>query len=194
VLGLRVAELKKLGTVPEKYKDQVSFFVVLEAKIQDILDLGAKGENQGRLAYGQDVFYAIYNLPTVSQHLQLLAVPGDKYSREKLMKTKDKSVELRKAANTMKKSRVDSGARKHTHGGGTGKGSWNPGTGSRSGSGVGASHVHAAATSLTISDCRICKWIDGPGMTKIDRRKPFADPSPGPGHRIFKILVSIPHN
>ena len=47
VLGLRVSELKKLGTVPEKFKDQVTFFIDLEAKIQDILDLGAKGENLG---------------------------------------------------------------------------------------------------------------------------------------------------
>jgi hypothetical protein len=110
------------------------------------------------------------------------------------MKTKDKLVEFRKATNVIENTRVDSGATKHTHGGGTGKSSGNPGTGSRSGSGVGASHVHAAATTLTISDCRICKWIDGPGMTKIDRRKPFADPSPGPSHRIFKILVSIPQH
>ena len=40
MLGLRVAKLKKLGTVPEKYKDQVTFFINLEAKIHDILDLG----------------------------------------------------------------------------------------------------------------------------------------------------------
>ena len=66
------------------------------------------------------------------------------------MKTKDKLVEFRKAANLLDKTRVDSGARKHTHGGGTGKGSGNPGTGSRSGSGGGASHVQAAATTLTI--------------------------------------------
>ena len=41
VLGLRVAELKKLGTAPKKYCDQVAFFINLEAKVQDILDLGA---------------------------------------------------------------------------------------------------------------------------------------------------------
>ena len=66
VLGLRVSELKKLGTAPEKFKDQVTFFLDL-----DILNLGAKGEHLGRLAYGQDVFNAIYNLLTVSPHLGL---------------------------------------------------------------------------------------------------------------------------
>ena len=39
VLVLRVAKLKKLGTVPERYCDQVIFFINLEAKVQDILDL-----------------------------------------------------------------------------------------------------------------------------------------------------------
>jgi hypothetical protein len=60
----------------------------------DILDLGANGEHLGGLAYGQDVFNAIYNMLTVSQHLKLIAVSGDKYSREKLMNTKDKLMEL----------------------------------------------------------------------------------------------------
>ena len=148
-----MAELKKLGKVPEKFMDQVTFFINLEAKIQDILDLGAKGEHLGRLAYGQDVFYAVYNLVTVSQHIKLLAVPGDKYSIEKLQKTKDKLMEFRDTANALDKTRVDSGAKKHTHGGGSAKGSGNSGTGSGSGSGSGgASHVHATAASLTVSD------------------------------------------
>ena len=50
-----------LGPIPEKFRDQVTFFIDLERKIQDILDLGAKGEHLGRLAYGQEVFNAIYN-------------------------------------------------------------------------------------------------------------------------------------
>ena len=64
VLGLSVIELKKLGPQPEKYKDQVVFFINLESKI---LDLGAKGQYLGRLAYGQEVFNAIFNLVTVGQ-------------------------------------------------------------------------------------------------------------------------------
>ena len=104
VLGLRVSERKKLGLMPEKFKDQVAFFINLE----DILDLGAKGEHLGRLAYGQDVFNAVYNLVTVSQHIKLLAVPGDKYSIEKLQKTKDKLMEFRDTANMLDKTRVDS--------------------------------------------------------------------------------------
>jgi hypothetical protein len=55
-------------------------------------------------------------LLTVSQHLTLIAVPGDKYYREKLIKTKDKLMEFREADNV----RVDSGAKKHTHCGGSG--------------------------------------------------------------------------
>ena len=51
---------------------------------------------------------------TVSQHLKLVAVPGDKYSREKLMKTKDKLVEFREAANVLDKTRVDSGEEAHS--------------------------------------------------------------------------------
>ena len=89
---MRVAELKKLGMVPEK--DEITFFIKLEVKIQDIQDLGAKGDHLGRLAYGQDVLNAIYNSLTVSQYLKLMAVPGDKYSREKLMKSQDKLVEF----------------------------------------------------------------------------------------------------
>ena len=85
-----MSELKKLGTVPEKFKDQVTFYIDLESKIQDILNPGAKGEYLGRLAYGQEVFKAIYNLVTVGQLLKLRAVPGDKYSREKLENTKNK--------------------------------------------------------------------------------------------------------
>ena len=62
VLELRVAELKKLGSLPERFKDQVTFFMDLEGKIQEILDLGAKGDHLGRLAYGPDIFKAVYNL------------------------------------------------------------------------------------------------------------------------------------
>ena len=62
VLGLRVAELKKLWSLPERFKDQVTFYVDLEGKIQEILNLGAKGDHLGRLAYGQDVFKAVYNM------------------------------------------------------------------------------------------------------------------------------------
>ena len=90
VLGLRVSELKKLGPQPEKYKDQVAFFIDLESKIQDILDLRGKGEYLRRLAYGQEVFNAVFNLVTVSQLLKLRAVPGDKYSKEKMENTKNK--------------------------------------------------------------------------------------------------------
>ena len=39
VLGLWVSKLKKLGPIPEKFKEQVTFFVDLEGKIQDILGL-----------------------------------------------------------------------------------------------------------------------------------------------------------
>ena len=52
--------------VPEKFRNQVTFFNNLEAKTQDILDLEAKGDHLGRLAYGQDVFNAIYNSLSVS--------------------------------------------------------------------------------------------------------------------------------
>ena len=76
------------------------------------MDLGVKGEHLGRLTYGQEVFYAVYNLVTVSQNLKLLAVPGDKYSREKLEKTRDKLMEFREASNILDKTRVDSGAKK----------------------------------------------------------------------------------
>ena len=82
VLGLRVAELKNMGSLPERFKDQVTFYVDLEGKIQEILDLGAKGGHLGRLAYGQDIFNAVYNLLKDRQVLKLLAVPGDKYSSQ----------------------------------------------------------------------------------------------------------------
>jgi hypothetical protein len=174
-LGLRVAELKKLGMVPEKVKDQVTFFIELEAKIQDILDLGAKGEHLGRLTYRQDVFNAIYNVLMISQHLKLIAVSGDKYSREKLMNTKDKLMEFRETANVLDTTRVDSGAKKRADGG-YAKGSGSSGTGSGSVSGGGGvSHVQATPSSLTVSDCRICEWLDGPGRTQLHRGKPFAD-------------------
>ena len=51
VLEVRVAELKKMGALPERFKDQVTFYVDLEGKIQEILNLGAKGDHLGRLAY-----------------------------------------------------------------------------------------------------------------------------------------------
>ena len=98
----------------------MAFFIDLESKIQDILDLGAKGEYLGRLAYGQEVFNAIFNLVTVSQFLKLRAVPGDKYSREKLENTKNKLMEFREASNFLDKVRDDSGAKKHGHSGGSG--------------------------------------------------------------------------
>ena len=37
--------------------------------------------------------------------------------------------------------------------------------------------MQATASSLTVSDCRICEWIDGLGRTRLDRGKPFADPN-----------------
>ena len=95
MLGLRVAELKKMGSLPERFKDQVTFYVDLEGKIQEILNLGAKGDHLGRLAYGQDIFNAVYNLLKDSQVLKLLAVPGDPYSRGKLENIKKKLGEFR---------------------------------------------------------------------------------------------------
>jgi hypothetical protein len=92
------------------------------------------------------------------------------------MKSKDKLVEFREAANVLDENRVDSGAEKHADGGGTGKGSMNSGAGSGSGPGGGGHpSVQAAAATLDIPDCRICKWIDGPGRTRLDRGKPFTD-------------------
>ena len=129
-MGLRVAELKKLGAVLEKYRDQVTFFIDLEAKIQDILDMGATGDHLGRLSYGQDVFNAIYNSLTVSQHLNLVALPGDKLNR-----SKEKLSEFREAANMLDKTRVDTGEKKRV-GSGSGKGSVSSGAGSGAGPGV----------------------------------------------------------
>ena len=37
--------------------------------------------------------------------------------------------------------------------------------------------MQATAATLTVSDCRICKWNDGPGRTRLDRGKPFAEPN-----------------
>ena len=93
----------KLGPLPEKFKDQVSFFIDLEGKVQDILDLGAKGEHLGRLAYGQEVFNAIYKLVPISQHFKLQAVPGDNNSRMKLENTKKKVMKFRDTANLLEK-------------------------------------------------------------------------------------------
>ena len=99
VLGLRVAELKKLGSLPERFKDQVTFYVDLEGKIQEILNLGVKGDHIGRLAYGQDVFRAFYNFLKNSQIL--------KYSREKLENTKKKLGEFRADANALNMIKPD---------------------------------------------------------------------------------------
>ena len=115
------------------------------------------------------------------------------------MKTNDKLMEFRETTNVLDKTRVESGAKKHTHGGGSG----NSGTGF----GSETSHVQASlgeemcdqdfcegsplnlgdeedvpnqvthGTTQTASTCRICKWIDGPGRTRLDRGKPFADPN-----------------
>ena len=65
----------------EKHRDQVSYYVDLEGKIQDILDLGGKGGHFGGLAYGPDIFNAIYNPMKEGQMIKLHAVPGKKYSR-----------------------------------------------------------------------------------------------------------------
>ena len=97
--------------------------------------MGAKRQHLGSFAYGQDIFNAIYNILTVSQHLKLLAVPGDKYSREKLIQSKNKLSEFRNAANMLDKTRVDSGEKKRV-GGGTGRGYVNSGAGSGAGPGV----------------------------------------------------------
>ena len=163
---------------PAKLRElQVTFFIDLEAKLQDILDLRAKGDHLGRLAYGQDVFNAIYNNLAVSQNLKLVAVPWDKYSREKLIKTKDKLTEFREAANMLDKTRVDSGEKKRV-GGAAGKGSVSSGAGSGVGpEGGGHPSVQAAAANLNLPDCRICKSVDGPGITRLDRGVPFADPT-----------------
>ena len=59
-------ELKELGSLPEKFKDQVSFYIGHEWKFQDIMDLGAKAEHLGPLAYGHDIFNTIYNILPVA--------------------------------------------------------------------------------------------------------------------------------
>ena len=153
VLGLRVAEMKKLGSLPERYKGQVTFYVDLEGKIQEILNLGAKGDHLGRLAYGQDVFNAVYNLLKHNLILKLLAVPGSKYSREKLENTKKKLGEFRADANALDMI-VPDAVKKQNHGGGSGTGS-----GSGSGSG-GRSHVQSAASLRTVADCKVCKFAE----------------------------------
>ena len=151
VLGLRVSELKKLGTVPERYFDQVTFFINLEAKVQDILDLGAKDDHLGRLAYGQDVFNAIYNRLTASQHLKLLAVPWDKCSRENLIKTKDKLNEFREAANMLDKTRADSGE-------GVPDQDCYEGSPLHLGDEEDVPHQGTHVTTQPVSTCRVCKW------------------------------------
>ena len=59
-----------------------------------------------------DKLGTVYNMVKVSQHITLMAVPGDKYSREKLEKTRDKLMEFREASNFLDKTRVDSGLRR----------------------------------------------------------------------------------
>ena len=173
VLELRVAELKKLGALPERFKDQVTFYVDLECKIQEILNLGAKGDHIGRLAYGKDVFKTIYNLMKTSQNLKLVAVKGDKYSREKLENTKKKLGEFRADANTLDMIKPDT-VKKHNHGG-SGSGSGGTGSGGRS-------QVQTAASLKTFAECEVCKYGEksqgNPGVNKknkivFDKKKWF---------------------
>ena len=92
----------------------------------------------GRLAYGQDIFRAIYNLLKNNQILKLLAVLGDKYSREKLENTKKKLGEFRADTNALDMIKPDVGKKNQ---GRSGSG----GTGSTLG---GRSNVQSAAVSL----------------------------------------------
>ena len=73
----------------------------------------------GRIAYGQYVFNAIYNLVPIGQHVKLQAVPVDKYYREKLENTKDKLMQFRFTLKIFDKQRVESVGKKHGNGGGT---------------------------------------------------------------------------
>ena len=92
------------------------------------------------------------------------------------MNTNNKLMEFIGAANMLDKTGVDTGAKKRAEGGGSAKGSGSSGSGFGSGSGGGGvSHVQATPSSLTISDCRFCEWLDGPGRARLDRGKPFTD-------------------
>ena len=109
----------------------------------------------------------IYNLVTVSQHINLLAVPGDKYSLEKLQKTKDNLMEFRDTANALDKTRVDSWAKKHGNVGEMCDQDFREGSPLHLGDEEDEPHQVTHGTTQTVSDCRICKWIDGKGRKAL---------------------------
>ena len=82
-----------------------------------------------------------------NQILKLVAVQGDKYSREKLENTKKKLGEFRADANTLDMIKPDH-VKKQNQG--------SSGSGSGGTSSCGRSHVQTSASLMTNADCKIC--------------------------------------
>ena len=86
-------------------------------------------------------------------------------------------MEFRDAANELDKTRVDSGAKKYGHGGEMCDKDFREGSPLHLGDEEDEPHQVTHGTTQTVSDCRICKWIDGKGRKWLEKSgKPYIEP------------------
>ena len=55
ILEKKIAELKKLRSLPAKTTESISWYCDLDARLQSLLELGASEESLGSMALGRDV-------------------------------------------------------------------------------------------------------------------------------------------
>jgi hypothetical protein len=126
VLGLKIGDLKKTGSKPEKFRDQVTWYIDLEGKIQQLLDLGSRNDDLGRVAFGHDVFNVILNLFPIRETIKLSKLSGTgKFTKDRLQEFQTTIASFREVANMMDKIRTEPGNQKKD-GGGAGLGGGAP--------------------------------------------------------------------
>ena len=84
ILEKKIAELKKLRSLPAKTTESISWYCDLDARLQSLLELGASEESLGSMALGRDVVKTLINLFPRRLAEKLVQTVGEFGSREGL--------------------------------------------------------------------------------------------------------------
>ena len=169
VLDNRLKDLKKLGQLPgkdggqENYQKQVQWYLTLDGLLQDLIELGDRGEDLADEAFKQSTVRDILNLFPSKLHLKLSKLPGRK--REKLVNIKDQLQSFRNDAQLLDKERKgESGGR--AVGGGGSRGT--AGGGLPGGGGVSRGQAHPIYKQPQRDEtCRVCGVLETEGETGL---------------------------
>ena len=166
VLDSRLKELRGLGKLPpvdQGYQKQIQWYLSLDGVIQDILDLGDRGDDLADEAFKQITLRDVMNFFPDKIHLKLTSLPGRR--RQKLAKIKDQLKTYRSNAQILDKERKVEGGSKPA-------GAWRKGQGygggHSSGGGQKSQTAHPTfAKPGRFDSCRVCGVLETQGKADL---------------------------